>query len=110
MVGLITKNLSVLPADAALKIEETAEGVRVLRDVAVRTCLIERVAPVKAADENYLVEAIFRGSWGERLRPYLSDSDYAALLRLCDPGHPDFALRRPDFHFLQSFTLALGAI
>jgi SAM-dependent methyltransferase len=81
-----------------------------LRDVAVRTCLIERVAPVSAADEAYLVEAIFRGSWGERLRPYLSDGDYAALVRLCDPGHPDFALRRPDFHFLQSFTLAVGAI
>src|ERR1051325_9813231 len=75
-----------------------------LRNVAVRTCLIERVAPVSAADEAYLVEAIFRGSWGERLRPYLSDGDYAALVRLCDPEHPDFALRRPDFHFLQSFT------
>ena len=70
--------------------------------------MIERVAPVSAADEAYLVEAIFRGSWGERLRPYLSDSDYAELERLCNPHHPDYALRRPDFHFLQSFTLAVG--
>lgn len=81
-----------------------------LHQVAARTCLIERIAPVRAADEAYLVEAIFRGSWGERLQPYLSDADYAALLRLCDPQHPDFALRRPDFHFLQSFTLAVGQI
>jgi SAM-dependent methyltransferase len=81
-----------------------------LRKVTVRTCLIERVAPVSAADEAYLVEAIFRGSWGERLRPYLSDSDYAELGRLCDPQHPDYAPRRPDFHFLQSFTLVLGEV
>lgn len=79
-----------------------------LRDVAVRTIPIERVAPVNREDEGYLVDAIFRNSWGERLRPYLSREDYEELERLCDPAHPDFALRRPDFHFLQTFTLAIG--
>jgi hypothetical protein len=29
---------------------------------------------------------------------------------LCDPQHPQFALRRPDFHFLQSFTLVTGEV
>ena len=24
------------------------------------------------------------------------------------PEHPDYVLRRPDFHFLQSFTMAVG--
>ncbi len=79
-----------------------------LRDVHVRTFLIERTAPLRAEDEDYLVEAIFRDTWGSRLQPYLSSSDYEELLRLCDPRHPDFALRRPDFHFLQSFTLVVG--
>lgn len=79
-----------------------------LRQVRVRTFMIERVAPLRVEDENYLVEAIFRGTWGDRLQPYLSDSDYEEMMRLCDPQHPDFALRRPDFHFLQSFTLAVG--
>lgn len=79
-----------------------------LRDVAVRTIPIERIAPVTREDEDYLVEAIFRNSWGERLRPYLSREDYEELERLCDPAHPDFALRRPDFHFLQTFTLVTG--
>src|SRR5712671_1539120 len=81
-----------------------------LQNVAARTVLIERVSPVDAATERYLLETIMRDTWGERLRPYLSNDDYAELLRLCDPQHPKFALRRPDFHFLQSFTLATGEV
>jgi SAM-dependent methyltransferase len=78
--------------------------------VAVRTVMIERVSPVDEATETYLVEAIFRDTWGERLRPYLSNGDYSELVRLCNPQDLQFALRRPDFHFLQSFTLALGEV
>jgi SAM-dependent methyltransferase len=81
-----------------------------LRDVTVRTVMIERTWPLRPADESYLLETIFRNTWGARLRPYLSDEDFEELTRLCDPEHPDFALRRPDFHFLQSFTLAVGTI
>jgi SAM-dependent methyltransferase len=81
-----------------------------LREVRVRSLLIERIAPLTVADEAYLLEAVFRGTWGERLRPYLSVSDYAEVSRLCDPADARFALRRPDFHFLQSFTLAVGSV
>jgi SAM-dependent methyltransferase len=79
-----------------------------LQNITARTVLIERVSPVDAATERYLVDAIFRDTWGERLRPFLSDDDYAELLRVCDPQHSQFALRRQDFHFLQSFTLVTG--
>jgi SAM-dependent methyltransferase len=81
-----------------------------LQNVTARTVVIERVSPVDAATERYLVDTIFRGTWGERLRPYLADDDYAELARVCDPLHSRFALRRADFHFLQSFTLVLGEI
>lgn len=81
-----------------------------LRNVRARTFIIERVAPLSAADEAYLLEAIFRDTWGERLRPYLSAADFEALTRLCDPEQPSFALRRPDFHFLQTFTLVVGEL
>jgi SAM-dependent methyltransferase len=81
-----------------------------LRNIAVRTVMIERLSPLDEATEAYLSETIFRDTWGERLRPYLSADDYQQLARLCNPLHPDFALRRPDFHFLQSFTLATGEI
>jgi SAM-dependent methyltransferase len=81
-----------------------------LRDVTVQTLMIERTAPVGAETERYLVETLFRDTWGARLRPYLADEDYEELTRLCDPARPDFALRRPDFHFLQSFTVAVGRV
>jgi SAM-dependent methyltransferase len=81
-----------------------------LRDVTTRTLLIERTTPLRPADEAYLLEAVFRGTWNERLRPYLSSEDYHELTHLCDPQHRHYALRRPDFHFLQSFTLAVGWI
>ena len=72
--------------------------------------MIERTSPLQPADEAYLLEAIFRDTWGERLRPYLPAADYAALIGYCDPKDPRFALRRPDFHLLQSFTLATGNV
>ena len=79
-----------------------------LRRVRARTYIIERTAPLDAAAENYLLEGIFKGTWGERLRPYLSTEDYAELSRLCDPKDSQFALRRPDFHLLQSFSVVVG--
>ncbi len=79
-----------------------------LTHITARTCIIERAAPLAPADEAYLLEAIYRGTWGERLRPYLTTEDYAELCRLCDPTHPSFALHRRDFHFIQTFTLITG--
>jgi hypothetical protein len=81
-----------------------------LHDVTVRTLPIERITPLRPADEAYLLEAILRGTWGERLRPYLAVEDYAQLTQLCDPQDREYALRRTDFHFLQTFTLAVGRI
>lgn len=81
-----------------------------LRNVVARTIMIERIFPLNTADEAYLFGAIFHDTWGERLRPYLADDDYSELARLCDPEHTQYALKRPDFHFLQSFTLVVGEI
>jgi hypothetical protein len=79
-----------------------------LRNVGVRTRMIERVYPLADADQRYLLECIFRGTWGERLRQYLEPEDFAELARLCDPAAEGYALRRRDFHFLQSLTLVAG--
>lgn len=78
--------------------------------VQARTYLIERMTPLEPAAQRYLLDAIFKGTWGERLRPYLSGEDYAELGCLCDPEDPKFALGRPDFHFLQTFTLVVGEL
>ena len=79
-----------------------------LADVNVQTLLIERLSPLRPVDERYLLDAIFRGTWGEHLRPYMPNDDFAQLERLCDPTHADFAPRRPDFQFIQSFSMATG--
>ena len=79
-----------------------------LRQVRPTTTLIERTAPLSAADEAYFVEGVFNGYWGHRVQPYLSAADWAELSRLCDPASLYFAPRRPDFHHLQTFTLAIG--
>jgi SAM-dependent methyltransferase len=81
-----------------------------LRNVTSTTFVIERISPLSSADEEYLLDAIFRGTWGERLRPYLATADYEELVRLCDPADSQFALRRPDFHYIQSFTLVAGQL
>jgi SAM-dependent methyltransferase len=81
-----------------------------LQNITVRTVMIERMSPLDAASESYLRDSIFHGTWGERLRPYLSNTDYNELAALCDSTHENYALRRPDFHFLQTFTLAIGEI
>jgi SAM-dependent methyltransferase len=79
-----------------------------LREVRVHTRMIERTQPLAEADERYLLECIFRDSWGERLHKYMDAQDFAELSRLCSPDDEGYALRRPDFHFMQSFTTAVG--
>lgn len=79
-----------------------------LRDVSVHTRMIERTHPLAEADERYVLECIFRGTWGDRLRNYMCAEDFAELTRLCDPDDERYAPRRPDFHFLQSLTIAVG--
>ena len=79
-----------------------------LRGVSVHTRMIERTYPLSPADKDYLLEAIFRGTWGERLRGYMDPEDFQELMRLCDPADERYALRRADFHFLQSFTIAVA--
>ena len=81
-----------------------------LRNVSVNTIVIERMSPLDAASESYLRDTIFLGTWGERLRPYLPPNDYSELAALCDPKHASYALARPDFHFLQTFTLTIGEV
>src|ERR1700724_3096907 len=58
--------------------------------IKAHTIPLERIRPLRAADERYLLEAIFRGTWGERLRPFMSTEDFEELARLCDPQDAQF--------------------
>lgn len=79
-----------------------------LADVQARSFTIERISPLDPAARDYVLEAQFRSTFGERLRPWLSAGDFAELQRLCDPADPGFALDRPDFHYIQTFTVVSG--
>jgi SAM-dependent methyltransferase len=79
-----------------------------LKNVRAKSHLIERISPLLPPDEAYLLRAIFQGTFGEKLRPYLCPEDFEELSALCDPDSSAFALRRPDFHFIQTFTLVVG--
>jgi SAM-dependent methyltransferase len=76
-----------------------------LRPGRVRTLVIERVQPLAEADRVYFEEAVFRGAWGERLRPYLAPAQWQALCDNIDPASPHYCLDREDFHHLQTLTV-----
>ena len=73
-----------------------------------RTYVIERVQPLSDADRDYFRRAIFDGTWGERLDPYLSADDRDRLQRNCDASSADYCLERADFHHLQTLTVCEG--
>jgi SAM-dependent methyltransferase len=79
-----------------------------LADVIAQTIAIERLAPLAAADQEYLQHAVFEGYWGLKLRPYLSARDWSTLTALTDPASPEYVLRRADFHHLQTLTAVVG--
>ncbi len=71
----------------------------------VRTIAIERIQPLTTADRLYFEEAIFAGTWGERIHAWLSADEHERLARFCTPGSPDYCLDRADFHHVQTLTL-----
>lgn len=76
----------------------------------VRTLAIERLHPLTEADHAYFEEAIFRDSWGERLRPFLTAEQWQALCDNTDPESPQYCLDRQDFHHVQTLTVCVGHV
>ncbi len=81
-----------------------------LADVSARTITVERIFPLEPADERYFRETVFTGYWGNKLRPYLTRADWDTLSALSDPESSHFALRRKDFHHVQTLTLVQGRV
>jgi SAM-dependent methyltransferase len=71
----------------------------------VRTIAIERIQPLTTTDRLYFEEAIFAGTWGERIHAYLSADERDRLARSCTPGSPGYCLDRADFHHVQTLTM-----
>ena len=76
-----------------------------LADIAARTYLIERRAPLTAAAREYIQNTVFDRNWGERLRPLLSAEDWSLRTAVCEPGSPRNALASPDYYCLYPVTV-----
>ncbi len=74
----------------------------------VQTITIERVQPLSAADREYFEEAIFAGTWGERIHDFMASDERTRLARNCAAGTPGYCLDRADFHHIQTLTLCVG--
>ena len=71
----------------------------------VHTVTIERVQPLSQADRDYFSETIFKGTWGDRLRPWLTTEQWQALCRSTDSASEEYCLDRDDFHHIQTLTV-----
>jgi ubiquinone/menaquinone biosynthesis C-methylase UbiE len=76
-----------------------------LTDIAIRNYLLERRAPLGAADRAYIQKTVFERNWGERLRELLAAEDWAERSALCDPASPRNALAAPDYYCLYPITV-----
>ena len=78
--------------------------------VEVQTFVSERVQPLAQSDIDYFQHSVFEGHWGERIRHYLDDGDWQQLVNLTNPDSDEYALRRPDFHAIQTSTVVTGFV
>ncbi len=79
-------------------------------DVTIQTYVAERVPPLEEADLDYFQHSVFEGYWGEKLQPYLDAGDWEELVTLTDLDSDAYALRRPDFHAMQTCTVVTGHV
>jgi SAM-dependent methyltransferase len=76
-----------------------------LDQVTMRSYLLERRAPLGAADRDYIQKTVFDRNWGERLRPLLTAADWTLRTELCDPASPRHVLRAADYYCLYPITV-----
>jgi SAM-dependent methyltransferase len=76
-----------------------------LERLGVRTYLVERRAPLGAADHEYIQKTVFDRNWGERLRGLLAAEDWTERNHLCDPESPGNVLQSADYHCLYPITV-----
>ncbi|MBI3827599.1 MAG: methyltransferase domain-containing protein [Candidatus Rokubacteria bacterium] len=74
----------------------------------MRTYLLERRAPLGAADHEYIQHTVFSRNWGERLRDLLSREDWERRSAVCEPGAPANILSTPDYFCIYPITVFMA--
>jgi demethylmenaquinone methyltransferase/2-methoxy-6-polyprenyl-1,4-benzoquinol methylase len=81
-----------------------------LRDITMRTTVIQRQAPLDGVARQYIQQAIFDRTWGPRLRPLLDAQDWQQRSALCEAGSPQAILARPDYYCIYPLTLFIARV
>lgn len=76
-----------------------------LGEVAMRTYVLERRAPLGPADRDYIQHTVFSRNWGDRLRELLGAEDWRERTRLCEEDSPDNVLLSADYYCLYPITV-----
>lgn len=87
--------------------QRTLETMRAagLRDVQIRTYVVQRQAPLDTASREYIQHVVFERNWGPRLRGFLAAQDWQQRSALCEVHSPQYILRNPDYYCLYPITL-----
>jgi SAM-dependent methyltransferase len=79
-----------------------------LRDVGVRTFLLEATAPFTDAQVKYMSRQLKRWAEDGPRRAYISGEDAAALAALTDPASGHYVFGRDDLHLLETVSIYVG--
>ena len=87
--------------------QRTPESLRAagLGEIAVRTYVLSRRAPLDAAARDYIQRVVFDRNWGPRLDALLAPPDRALRSALCDAGAPGAVLASPDYYCLYPISV-----
>lgn len=81
-----------------------------LREISVRTTLVQRQAPLDDTARRYLQRGIFDRTWGPRIRPWLDEKVWAQRCRLCEADSPQSILNRPDYYCIYPVTTFIATV
>jgi len=81
-----------------------------LREISVRTILVQRQAPLDAMTQRYLQSGIFDRTWGPRVRPWFDDAAWERRSALCEADSPQSILARPDYYCIYPVTLFIARV
>jgi SAM-dependent methyltransferase len=81
-----------------------------LADPELRNYLLERRAPLRAADHGFIQHTVFTRNWGERLRDLLTADDWTKRSALCAADSRDNVLLSPDYYCLYPITLFVARV
>ena len=75
----------------------------------MRHYLLERRAPLRAADRDYIQHTVFSRNWGERIRDLLTADEWTERSTLCEPDSLDNVLLDPDYFCLYPISVFIAA-